>query len=129
MSEAPAGVVAGGRAPLYAGMLSDGITPSDPRLPLAVLPTVPGNMGPHMKTTIDLADSLLADAKRVAAEEDTTLRALVEAGLREVLAKRRSRATPFRLRRVTVKGKGLRTGLRNASWQQLRDLAYGDPAS
>ena len=81
-----------------------------------------------MKTTIEVGDSLLAEAKRAAAEENTTLRALVEAGLREVLAKRRRRAAPFRLRRVTVKGKGLLAELRGASWQQLRDLAYGDPA-
>ena len=81
-----------------------------------------------MKTTIELGDSLLAEAKKVAAQENTTLRALVEAGLREVLAKRRRRAAPFRLRRVTVKGKGLRPELLSASWQTLRDLAYGDPA-
>ena len=85
-------------------------------------------MGTHMKTTIELGDSLLVEAKRVAAEEKTTLRALVEAGLREVLAKRSRRAAPFRLRRVTVKGQGVRAELSDASWQQLRDLAYGDPA-
>ena len=82
-----------------------------------------------MKTTIDLGDSLLAEAKKVAAEENTTLRALVEAGLREVLSKHRKRAAPFRLRRVTTKGKGLRLELQGASWQQLRELAYGDPAA
>lgn len=81
-----------------------------------------------MKTTIDLADSLLVEAKRAAAAENTTLRALVEAGLREVLAQRRKRAAPFRLRRVTVKGNGLQPQLRGASWQTLRDLSYGDPA-
>ncbi len=85
-------------------------------------------MGAHMKTTIDLGDALLLEAKQLAAEENITLRALVEAGLREVLAQRRRRAAPFRLRRVTVKGRGLQPALRGASWQQLRDLAYGDPA-
>ena len=84
-------------------------------------------MASHMKTTIELGDSLLAEAKRVAAEENTTLRELVEAGLREVLGKRRKRTTPFRLRRVTVKGHGLQPKLQGASWQQLRELAYGDP--
>jgi len=34
-------------------------------------------MASHMKTTIELGDSLLAEAKRVAAEENTTLRELV----------------------------------------------------
>lgn len=82
-----------------------------------------------MKTTIELGDSLLAEAKRLAAEENTTLRALVEAGLREVLGKHRKRAAPFRLRRVTTKGRGLRPALQDASWQQLRELAYGDPTA
>jgi len=82
-------------------------------------------MGTHMKTTIELGDSLMAEARKVAAEENTTLRALMEAGLREELGKRRRRAAPFKLRRVTAKGKGLRPELQGASWQQLRDLAYG----
>ncbi len=79
-----------------------------------------------MKTTIDLSDSLFAEAKRAAAADKTTLRALVEAGLREQLNRRRQRAAPFRLRRVAFKGKGLRPELAAAPWQQLRDLAYGD---
>lgn len=94
----------------------------------ARLSGIASDMGTHMKTTIELGDSLLAEAKRLAAEDNTTLRALVEAGLREVLDKRRRRAAPFRLRRVTVKGKGLRPQLQGASWQQLRDLSYGDSA-
>lgn len=78
-----------------------------------------------MKTTIDLSDSLFAEAKRAAAAENTTLRALVEAGLREQLNQRRKRSAPFRLRRAAFKGKGLRPELASASWPQLRDLAYG----
>lgn len=39
-----------------------------------------------MKTTLELPDGLLIEAKKLAAEERTTLRALVEQGLRHVLA-------------------------------------------
>ena len=39
-----------------------------------------------MRTTIEIPDSLLAKAKKAAIERRTTLRALVEAGLRKVLS-------------------------------------------
>lgn len=81
-------------------------------------------MGTHMKTTIDVADRLLLEAKRVAAREGTTLRALVEAGLREQLARRKAPAPRFVLRRASVGGQGVRPDLRDAGWDRLRDLAY-----
>lgn len=80
-------------------------------------------MGTHMKTTIDIADSLLAEAKAAAAARETTLRALVEAGLRQVLHEPRGRPAPFRLRRATFKGKGLRAELQGQPFDRLRDLA------
>lgn len=79
-----------------------------------------------MKTTIDIGDSLMADAKRLAASQGTTVKALVEAGLRQVLAGSRTRTPPFRLRRATFKGKGLRPEGQGLSWERLRDLAYED---
>ena len=39
----------------------------------------------HMKTTVDIADSLFEAARRAAARERTTLRALIEEGLYEPL--------------------------------------------
>ena len=77
-----------------------------------------------MKTTIDISDGLLIEAKQVAAADQTTIKALVEAGLRQVLAKRRSEAAPFRLRPASFRGKGLRPGLQDAGWDRLRELAY-----
>ncbi len=49
-----------------------------------------------IKTTIDIADTLLYAAKEVAACEHTTLRALVEEGQRLVLVRRRARRPHFR---------------------------------
>src|SRR5215218_5709383 len=39
-----------------------------------------------MKTTLDISDPLLREARKVAARQGTTLRALVELGLRRILA-------------------------------------------
>lgn len=50
-----------------------------------------------MKATIELGDAWLEEAKRVAAAEGTTLRELVEQGLRLAVA-RRSQRSEFRLR-------------------------------
>ena len=44
-----------------------------------------GNMGTHMKTTVDLPDALVIAAKKRAAEERTTLRKILESGLRREL--------------------------------------------
>jgi hypothetical protein len=77
-----------------------------------------------MKTTIEIADALLTDAKRVAAREGVTVRALVEQGLRRVLQERRRGATGFKLRRASFKGRGLQPGVDGASFDRLRELAY-----
>jgi hypothetical protein len=77
-----------------------------------------------MKTTIEISDVILERAKAVAAREGTTLRALVEDGLRQVLRSRRSGS--FKLRDASVDGNGLTPEFQNASWDTLRDAAYGD---
>lgn len=76
-----------------------------------------------MKTTIEIADATFAEAKRVAEREGTTLRALVEEGLRHAIATRRARRTGFKLRRVTVKGEGISPDFA-AGWSHLRDEIY-----
>lgn len=50
-----------------------------------------------MRTTIDLSDPLVARVKRLMLKRKTTLRALVEEGLRRVLEDDRARE-PFKLR-------------------------------
>lgn len=77
----------------------------------------------HMKTTVVISDSLLREAKRVAAREGTTVRSLIEQGLRHAVD-RRKRARRFRLRKASFKGKGLSAEARRLGWDRLRDLAY-----
>ena len=76
-----------------------------------------------MKTTLEISDPLLREARKIAARDRTTLRALVEQGLRKIIAERKA-ARPFRLRKVTFKGQGLVPELRDADWDKIRDLAY-----
>lgn len=80
-------------------------------------------MGTDMKTTVDISTPLLNEAKRRAAKEHTTVRALIEQGLRRVLAERR-RPAPFRLRKATFKGWGLHPEVAGKGWDRVRELAY-----
>ena len=77
----------------------------------------------HMKTTIDISTALYDEVRRVAREENTTVKALVEDGLRHTLAEHKRRA-PFTLRDATFKGNGLRAEFSGASWDQIRNSVY-----
>lgn len=77
----------------------------------------------HMKTTVEISDSLLREAKRVAAENGTTLRALLEEGLRSCLKAHRKRAR-FRLRDASYGKGGLQPEVREGSWEPIRNLIY-----
>ena len=76
-----------------------------------------------MKTTVEIPDSLLREAKRVAAKKGITLRALVEEGLRRAPTERRGKSR-FRLRDASC-GKGcLRSNVEERPWERIRDLIY-----
>ena len=78
-----------------------------------------------MKTTIEISDPLLDEAKETALREGGTLRRLVEEGLRLALD-RRETSPAFRLRDEAVGGNGLRGDLRGASWSEILDRSYED---
>ncbi len=77
----------------------------------------------HMKTTIQISDSVLEDARQLAQRERTTLKALVEEGLRRIISERKRR-TKFRLRKGSFRGNGLQAHLKGASWDRCRELGY-----
>ena len=76
-----------------------------------------------MKTTVEITNSLLREAKRVAAKERTTVRALLEEGLRRVLKEHR-RKPRFRLRDASYGKGGLRPDVEEGSWERIRDLTH-----
>jgi Bacterial antitoxin of type II TA system, VapB len=77
----------------------------------------------HMKTTIEISDGLLRQVKALAQREGTTVRALVEAGLRGLLKEHRERPK-FVLRDGSFAGEGLAEGARAEGWESLRDTIY-----
>jgi hypothetical protein len=76
-----------------------------------------------MKTTVEISDPLLREARKLAAREGVTLRTIIERGLHRVITETKQ-GTPFKLRRASFKGKGLQPELRHASWERMRNLAY-----
>lgn len=76
-----------------------------------------------MKTTVEIPNSLLKQVKDLASKEHTTVRAVVEEGLRHIIDDRK-RAKPFRLRKASFRGKGLQPQMAGAPWAQIRETIY-----
>lgn len=75
----------------------------------------------HMRTSIELSRALFLRAKKLARERRTTLRSLVEEGLRRVLDEPR---VPFRMEDLSFRGDGLVAGLDETDWDRIRDRSY-----
>lgn len=89
-----------------------------------LLPPDSSDIVSNMKTTIDVADALLEEARRVAARDHTTLRQLVHEGLRRVLEERRPRRHTFHLRQVEPGGGGFQPEFAGGDWARIRDEIY-----
>jgi hypothetical protein len=78
-----------------------------------------------MKATIDIAEAMLREAKLIAAREGTTLRALVEEGLRHVIDERERQSTGFRLRDCSYGSGGGVPGVDPDDWMSIKHLVRG----
>ena len=78
----------------------------------------------HMKTTVEISDAVFEAARSTAARDRTTLRALIEEGLRIALERRRGKSQPFQLVDASFNGDGLRDGVDLGNWEQIRALVY-----
>lgn len=115
--------------------IAEGMTPADDEAKAIVLsmPAKAGELLTHMygccgmvvcmKTTVEIADALLEDARRTAEKGGTTVRALIEEGLRLVLKSRR-KGGPFRLRQGAFAGKGLHPDIKEGDWDEIRRRLY-----
>lgn len=79
-----------------------------------------------MKTTFDIPEPLLRDVQKLAREHKTTTKSLVEQALRKLLDDHAT-AEPFVLRDASVDGDGLSPEFAAATWDEIRDAAYGLP--
>ena len=77
-----------------------------------------------MKTTIDIADAILEESRRIAKRDKTTLRELVHEGLRRVLEARRAATRPFQLKPLPSVGGGFQAEFADGDWSRIRDEAY-----
>lgn len=79
-----------------------------------------------MRTTITLDDALLSDAKRIAAETNRTLSAVIEEALRERVARRRQQDATAHVDLPTDGSGGLRPGVDLDDSAALLDLMEED---
>jgi putative antitoxin of VapBC-like toxin-antitoxin system len=75
-----------------------------------------------MRTTIRLEDSLLAEAKRIAAENDITLTSVIENALRQSFAHQKRAGKRGKVRFTTSGKGGLRPGVDLDDSAALLDL-------
>ena len=80
----------------------------------------------HMKTTVDIEDRLFERAKDEARRRRTTLRKLIEDGLRHAL-KQPAKQTSYRIRDVSVGGDGLLPGVGPHNWFELSERVWTGP--
>jgi hypothetical protein len=73
-----------------------------------------------VKTTIEISDALLAQARQHAQRTGRSMRALVEEGLRLVLRVEQQRP-PYQLPDRSIGEAGAANPLESLSWQDLRD--------
>lgn len=76
-----------------------------------------------MKTTVEIPDELMKKAKALAARRGTSLRSIIERGIRTTLSEERRRVQ-YELPERSVNGMGLQTGFKRGEWADIRNAVY-----
>ncbi len=79
-------------------------------------------MGTHMKTTVEIADPLFAEAKAEAQRRGVTVRALIEDGLRRVIAE--PTTTRYTLPDLSYGTGGPTEAWLGATWEEKLEVIY-----
>lgn len=76
-----------------------------------------------MKTTVEIDDPLLREAKKLAVRDGTTLRALIERSLRQLVhAEKKPKKVKLKIK--PFRGGTLRPGFETLDWDKIRDIVY-----
>jgi len=76
-----------------------------------------------MKTTIELSEKLMREAKKYAAEKGLSLKGVIETALRRMLDQKQ-RPIKFTLKKASFKGEGLQDGIQEGDWANVREEIY-----
>jgi hypothetical protein len=74
-----------------------------------------------MKTTVEIPDALLREARRYGRDHDLTFRQVLERSLRDLLGKENGSRKPFRLKRCSFRGDDV---VGEYSWPEIRADIY-----
>jgi hypothetical protein len=79
----------------------------------------------QMKATVRIPDKMLAEIRKIAERNKTTLNALVHEGLKYVVVRERAKKKTFKLRDLSYSPKHLVKKIQKpAKWEELRSLIY-----
>ncbi len=76
-----------------------------------------------MKTTVEISDGLLREVKHIAAAERTSVRALIETGLRRVVSEHKTSPSQA-LRDASYGSGGMDPEFEAGGWSTVRDAIY-----
>ncbi|MDJ0762086.1 MAG: hypothetical protein QNJ97_03780 [Myxococcota bacterium] len=76
-----------------------------------------------MKTTVNIPDPILKQAKQIAIRNNTSLKQVIIEALRSHI-EQSSTGTSGEIEFFTCKGNGLRQGLSWDSWSEIQEMAY-----
>ena len=80
-----------------------------------------------MRTSVEISDVLLGQAKRLACKCCSLLLSLVKEALPKVISTETERRDkPFKLQNITYGKGGMKSKFQNAGWVKLRNEIYGE---
>lgn len=81
-------------------------------------------MASHMKTTVQISDALLANVQKIAAKRKTTLKALVDEGLRHVVDMENAPRKKVKLKDCSYGDPKAAWPLEGKFWEEIRNSIY-----